>query len=157
MIPAASSRRTRRSFGRAVSRASTFPCSMTAYVRAPTWACRRISCTSLRRTRRPSRRYSLSPERYSRRATSTVSSPPPVLHRLLPASAGAREPESDLRHPHRLSRFAAREDDVLHPLAAQRARALLPENPVDGVADVALAAAVGPDDRGDPAREIHVG
>ena len=52
---------------------------------------------------------------------------------------------------------AAREDHVLHALAAQALGALLAEDPRDGVDDVALAAAVGADDGGHPVVEHQVG
>ena len=48
-----------------------------------------------------------------------------------------------------LARVAAVEDDVLHLVAAQALGALLAKHPGDGVGDVALAAAVGADNRGD--------
>ena len=41
------------------------------------------------------------------------------------------------------------EDDVFHPFAAQAFSALLPHDPRNGVRHVALAAAVGADNRGD--------
>jgi len=49
-----------------------------------------------------------------------------------------------------LARIAAAEDHVLHLVAAQALRALLAQHPRDGVGDVALAAPVRTDDRGDP-------
>ncbi len=69
----------------------------------------------------------------------------------------ALEVERHLRHPQRPLRLAAVEDDVLHPIAAQGARPLLPQDPGDGVTDVALAAAVRPDHGGDPLRELEQG
>ena len=47
------------------------------------------------------------------------------------------------------------EDDVGHLAAAQALGRLLAEDPLDGVDDVALAAAVGPDDRGQPRRKLE--
>jgi hypothetical protein len=49
----------------------------------------------------------------------------------------------------RLPGIAAVEDHVLHLFAAQALGALLAKHPGDGVGDVALATAVGPDDGGD--------
>jgi hypothetical protein len=46
---------------------------------------------------------------------------------------------------------------VLHPVAAKRLGALLPEGPAERVRDVGLAAAVGTDDRGDSREDAHVG
>ena len=53
--------------------------------------------------------------------------------------------------------IAAREDHVLHRLAADRQRALLSHRPEHGVGDVGLAAAVGPDDDADARRELQPG
>ena len=61
----------------------------------------------------------------------------------------AAETQPDFGRGRRLARVAAVEDDVLHLLAAQALGALLAHHPRDGVGDVALAAAVGPDDGGD--------
>ena len=44
------------------------------------------------------------------------------------------------------------ENHPFHLVGAQRLGALLPDDPADGVRDVALAAAVRPDDRGNPLR-----
>jgi hypothetical protein len=63
------------------------------------------------------------------------------------------EAEHDLREADRGARFAAREDHVLHALAAQAARGLLAHRPADGVDHVRLAAAVRPDDGGDAGLE----
>jgi hypothetical protein len=46
-----------------------------------------------------------------------------------------------------LARVGALEDHVLHLAAAEGLGALFAEHPADGVGDVALAAAVGTDDR----------
>src|SRR5690606_35081670 len=48
-----------------------------------------------------------------------------------------------------LAGIAAGKDHVLHAAAAQALGALLAQHPRDGVDDVALAAPVGADDRGD--------
>src|SRR6266496_4038457 len=58
----------------------------------------------------------------------------------------AAEPQPHFRRRRRLARVAAAEDHVFHPLAAQAFGALLAHDPRDGVGDVALSAAVGPDD-----------
>ena len=49
----------------------------------------------------------------------------------------------------------AAEDDVFHLAAPEGLGALLPQDPADGVHDVALAAAVGADDGGDAPAEVH--
>src|SRR5690606_6789105 len=49
------------------------------------------------------------------------------------------------------------EDHVLHGRAAQGLGGALAEHPGDGVGHVALAAAVGADDGGDPAGELQYG
>ena len=51
----------------------------------------------------------------------------------------------------------AGEDDVLHLAAAQRLGALLTHDPGEGVDDVGLAGAVGPDDAGDPRLQLERG
>jgi len=56
------------------------------------------------------------------------------------------EDQRDLREADTLSPIGAGEDDVLHLLAAQARRTLFAEHPLDRIDDVALAAAVGPDD-----------
>ena len=52
--------------------------------------------------------------------------------------AVVREHELDLAEPHGLARRRAVEDQVLHPLAAERLGALLAERPADGFGDVAV-------------------
>ena len=52
----------------------------------------------------------------------------------------------DLGQAEAAARAGAVEDDVGHLAAAQALGALLAEHPADGVDDVALARAVGPDD-----------
>src|SRR3970282_2683276 len=56
------------------------------------------------------------------------------------------EYEADLGQPHGPARGRAVEDHVLHLVAPQGLRALLPERPPDGLGDVGLAAAVRADD-----------
>ena len=138
------------------------------------------SCTSRRRQFSPSIRYSLSPERYSRRISSTsltisggLPRPPRPWRaissacRSTPAPAGYRRRRGrrdSRRHPgqlqphfggrRRLARVAAAEDHVLHAIAAQALGALLAEHPGQRIDDVALAAAVGPDDRGDASSKV---
>ena len=51
---------------------------------------------------------------------------------------------------HRLASGRPGEDDVLHRLTTKRLGALLAKHPRDGIGDVALAAAVGAHDRGNP-------
>src|SRR4029079_2119238 len=55
------------------------------------------------------------------------------------------------------STLTAGEDDVVGPSGAERAVRLLPEDPPHGVGHVALAGAVRPDHRGDPALEDESG
>jgi hypothetical protein len=57
------------------------------------------------------------------------------------------EGDADFGEAQGLARVGAAEDHVLHLRAAQRRGTLLAEHPADGVGDVALAAAVGADDR----------
>ncbi len=59
------------------------------------------------------------------------------------------ERERHLGHAERGARFGAGKDDVLHFAAPKRLGRLLAEHPADAVQDVALAAAVGPDNGGD--------
>ena len=58
------------------------------------------------------------------------------------------EHQRDLGHTHRLARRRAREDDVLHGLAAQLLGALLAQDPQNRVGDVRFSRAVGTDDDG---------
>ena len=67
------------------------------------------------------------------------------------------EDQLDLGEADRLARGGAVEDQVLHALPAERLRALLTERPADRFRDVALAASVRPDDRGDPGRDLEDG
>ena len=80
------------------------------------------------------------------------------------AAGGARHARRDAAQlqPHfgragRLARVAAAEDHVLHAVAAQALGALLAEHPGQRVDDVALAAAVRPDDGGDALFEGQLG
>ena len=70
---------------------------------------------------------------------------------------GVVEHERDLGHAHGRARRGAREDHVLHGLAAQLLGALLAQNPEDGVGDVGLAGAVGAHDHGETGVKDHVG
>jgi hypothetical protein len=58
------------------------------------------------------------------------------------------ERQRDARHAHGLAPGGAGEDDVDHLRAAEALAGALAEDPLDRVNDVALAAAVGADDRG---------
>ncbi len=71
--------------------------------------------------------------------------------------AVVREHELDLAEPHGLAGRRAVEDQILHPLAAERLGALLAERPADGFGDVALAAAVRADDARDAGQDLHDG
>ena len=86
---------------------------------------------------------------------------PPGDRHLLPlvgqAPVGVVEDEGDLGEARRLAPGRAREDHVLHPLAAQRLGAHVAERPLDGVDDVALAAAVRADDGRDAVAELEHG
>ena len=61
----------------------------------------------------------------------------------------AAQLEADFRGAGGPARIAAAENDVLHPVAAQALGALLAEHPGERIDDVALAAAVRPNDGGD--------
>ena len=74
------------------------------------------------------------------------------LQRELPF--GIVQDQHDLRQPVGAALGAPGEDEVLHPGAAQRVRALLPQHPADSLTEVALAAAVGTDDGGDAGMEL---
>jgi len=65
--------------------------------------------------------------------------------------------QQHLRDAHARALARAGKDHVLARLGPQRAKALLPQYPADGVSDVALAAAVGADDGGDPLGELEHG
>ncbi len=71
-------------------------------------------------------------------------------------ASGVLDHQRRLRHAEGLALLGAVEDDILHLVAAEGAVALLAEHPADGIDDVGLAAAVRPDDRGDPAVEHQV-
>ena len=58
------------------------------------------------------------------------------------------EHQRNLGHTHRLARRRAREDDILHGLAAQLLGALLAQDPQNRVGDVRFSRAVGTDDDG---------
>ena len=73
------------------------------------------------------------------------------------ACRDAAEPQADFRRAGRLAGVAAAEDHVLHAVAAQALRALLAKHPGERVDDVALAAAVGADNGGDPVVEGQLG
>jgi hypothetical protein len=68
-----------------------------------------------------------------------------------------RQLDRDLRPVDRLPPGRSLEDRLLHAAPADRGRALLAEHPAQGVGDVRLPAAVGPDDRGDPLVEVDAG
>ena len=70
---------------------------------------------------------------------------------------GVLDGERDLGEAEGAARGGPVEDDVLHLLRAEQPRALLAEHPPDGVDDVGLPAAVGPDDGGDAGVEVDGG
>ena len=69
--------------------------------------------------------------------------------------SGVVEDHADLGHAEAAPAGGAVEDDVGHLAAAQAAGALLAQHPADGIDDVALARAVGPDDGSDARREVE--
>jgi len=83
------------------------------------------------------------------------------LGELAPLAAGAViavvEHQLDRRAAGRLARGGAVEDDVLHRLAAQLGRLGLAQHPAHRIHDVGLAAAVGPHDADQLARQHEVG
>ena len=82
-----------------------------------------------------------------------------VLGRQVRGFDAVRVVEGDghLGEAGRPTRIGAVEDHILHRLAAELARALLPHAPADRVHDVGLAAAVRPDDADDVVVEMHHG
>ena len=147
--PATSSNSGRRSSGRRASAWSTMPWPMNRKAFSARCPASSRSTRSFSRTRCRFSRYSFSPDRYSRRPSSTT-----------PNSTGSR--------PSALSRVSwtsamptagpllrAGPDDVLGLARAQRP-ALLAERPAERVGEVALARAVGPDDGADPGPELDV-
>ena len=69
---------------------------------------------------------------------------------------GVVKGQRHLRHAQGPALLGAIEDHVLHLGAAERLGALLAQHPAHGVGDVALAAAVGPDDGRDAAAELQL-
>jgi hypothetical protein len=61
-------------------------------------------------------------------------------------SLQARDGERNLGHPQGLEGAVAVEDDVLHAIGPEDTVTLLSQDPADGIANVALAATVWPDD-----------
>ena len=76
---------------------------------------------------------------------------------LLVGEADVVERERDLGHGRGPAALGAREDHVLHRLAAQVLRALLAHAPSDGIDDVGLAATVRPHDARDLLADIDDG
>src|SRR5690606_25457414 len=70
-------------------------------------------------------------------------------------AVGVVDGERDLGAAERGTAGGAGEDDVLHLAASQGFRALLAQDPGDGVDDVGLAGAVGADDAGDAGLEAQ--
>ena len=70
-------------------------------------------------------------------------------------AAGVVEHDGGLGHAKALEGRRTIEDDVRHFAAAERLGGLLAEQPADRVHDVAFAGAVGPDNAGDPGREVE--
>jgi hypothetical protein len=65
------------------------------------------------------------------------------------------EPQADFRHIHLFFGVASVKNDVSHLLDPQGFGASFPENPTDGVDDIALAAAIRPDDARDALVESY--
>ena len=149
--PAASSMMARRSSGRALSTVSSWPWPMIMCCWRPTPESESSSWTSSRRQGAPLMAYSLSPERKSVRVMVTsarsMGSFPEALSMVSETSA----------RPRAGARRGPGENDVLHFGRAQRAGALGPEDPGDGVDDVGLATAVGADHDGDARLELQHG
>src|SRR5690606_10415976 len=70
-------------------------------------------------------------------------------------AVGVVNSEDNLGTAERRTTTRPGENDVFHLSAAEAFRALLAHDPGDGVDDVALARAVGPDDAGDPGFEVQ--
>ena len=88
----------------------------------------------------------------------TVEAPPDRdLGEVAAVAVAVVEDHLHLCVPARRLAVAAREDHVLHRLAADGQRALLAHRPEDRVGDVGLAAAVGPDDDADARRKLQPG
>ena len=138
--PAASSKRERRSSARSESSRSIIFASMTTPASPPRPVPRSRSWMSRSRTGARFSRYSLCPERESRRVICDF------LIRDRQGAVGVVEVERDLGDVHRPPPRRPLEDDVLHLAAAQQPGGLLAQHPAHGVAHVRLAAAVRPDD-----------
>src|SRR5690606_10852043 len=67
------------------------------------------------------------------------------------------EGDHDLGHVHGLAALRALEDDVGHLVAAQAARALVAQHPLERVDHVGLAAPVRADDAGEAGVELQLG
>ena len=67
------------------------------------------------------------------------------------------EHQRDLGNAHRLARRRAREDDVLHGLAAQLLGALLAQYPQNRIGDIRFSRAVRTDDDGQARLKRHMG
>ncbi|CDN45251.1 hypothetical protein BN871_GX_00030 [Paenibacillus sp. P22] len=72
-------------------------------------------------------------------------------------AVGVVQRQRDLAVIDRLAGVASGEDDVFHLAAAEALGALLAEHPPDAVGNIALAAAVRPDDGGNAANKLHFG
>ena len=151
--PAASSTSSRRSRGFEWTISSTRPWLITECISRPRFASASTSITSTSRQRAPFSRYSPSPLRSSRRLIEISENSLPAARR----QSELLQHDLDLGVAARRLLLAAREDHVLHGLAADRERALLPERPEHGVGDVRLAAAVRADDHADAGREHEPG
>ena len=62
---------------------------------------------------------------------------------------GIDQRHGDVGHAERFAVAGAGKDDVFHAGAAEAFGGLFAQDPTDGIADIALAAAVGADDGGD--------
>ena len=65
--------------------------------------------------------------------------------------------QRDFCHSHATAILGSAEDHVFHSFGTQRARVLLAESPTNGVDDIALATAVGANDRRDAGSKVYDG
>ena len=149
--PAASSMKPRRSSGVACRIESSWPWPTMTCISRPMPESESSSWTSSSRQGVPLMAYSEPPLRNMVRLIVTseysIGSAPSELSMV----------SSDLGPAQRRAARRAGEDDVLHLAAAQRLGALLAHHPGEGVDDVGLAGAVGPDDAGDARLELERG
>ena len=148
--PATSSNSGRRSSGRRASAWSTMPWPMNRNALSARWAASRRSTRSRRRTAALVQQVVV----LARAVEPAADLEHPVVDRQ--QAVGVVEDEGDVGHADRRPALRSGEDDVL-ALARPERPALLAERPAEGIGEVALARAVGPDDRADAAAELDDG